>query len=111
MIPYQNRPRRTLILFLLADAKRTRGPRSGANRMGVGNSSLIYAPDEPSQATDSMAARETALGYGYASGQEAVAHFRLGELTACDIEIILPNGKGRFEQTNVKDDQRIALKP
>ena len=83
----------------------------GMNRMGVGTTVRVYRSGKLGEPTSLIAAREIAVGFGYASGQEAVAHFGLGELTECDIEISLPNGKGHIEQKAVKADQRITIKP
>ena len=54
---------------------------------------------------------EIAVGYGYASGQEAMAHFGLGKLESCDLEVILPHGKGRLTQKGVKANQLLRLTP
>jgi hypothetical protein len=79
----------------------------GANRMGIGARIEVRAAGK----TDLLACREIATGYGYASGQPAIAHFGLGPEEACDLEVILPHGKGKMSRKGVKANQRITLKP
>ncbi len=81
----------------------------GVNRNGIGSLVRVYPAGKLGQADALWCAREVAVGYGYASGQEAIAHFGLGEHPACDIEVILPHGQGRIEQLNVKANQRIVV--
>jgi hypothetical protein len=81
----------------------------GVNRQGIGALVRIYPPGKLGQADALLGAREIAVGYGYASGQEAIAHFGLGPLDACDLEIALPHGKGRLERKGVKADQRVTV--
>ena len=85
-----------------------RGP-NGVNAQGVGSRINVYPAGKLGDASQLLACREIAVGFGYASGQEAIAHIGLGNLTECDVEIILPHGKGRIEQKGVKADQRILL--
>ena len=54
--------------------------------------------------------REIGIGYGYCSGQEAIAHFGLGKVERVDIEVTLPHGKGAFKQKAVAANQRVTLK-
>ena len=46
------------------------------------------------EATALLGEREIAVGYGYCSGQEAVAHSAWQDGQR-DVEVILPHGKGR----------------
>ncbi|HEX5103131.1 MAG TPA: CRTAC1 family protein [Pirellulaceae bacterium] len=85
-----------------------RGP-AGVNRQGIGARVLVYPPGKLGQAGQLQASREIAVGFGYASGQEAIAHVGLGELTACDLAILLPHGKGRIERRSIQADQRIVI--
>jgi hypothetical protein len=57
-----------------------------------------------------LGCREISAGYGYCSGQEAVAHFGLGKVETVDVEIALPHGKGKIEQKGVKANQRLTVK-
>jgi hypothetical protein len=77
--------------------------------MGIGSMVRVYPAGKLGQADALLGAREIAVGYGYASGQEAIAHFGLGKLDSCDVEVILPHGKGRLERKGVKANQRITI--
>ncbi|MCA9117906.1 MAG: CRTAC1 family protein, partial [Planctomycetaceae bacterium] len=79
------------------------------NRMGIGSRVEIYQPGQLGQAAGLVGCREIAVGYGYASAQEAAAHFGLGELKTCDVRVILPHGAGTIEKKNVEADQRVTL--
>jgi hypothetical protein len=79
------------------------------NRMGVGSVVRIYAAGRLGDAQALLDVREIAAGYGYASGQEAIAHFGLGTAERCDVEVTLPHGRGRLERKDVKANQRITI--
>lgn len=81
----------------------------GVNRMGIGSVVRIYEAGKLGRKEALLGAREIAVGYGYASGQEALAHFGLGKLDRCDVEVILPHGKGRRERKDVKANQRLDV--
>jgi hypothetical protein len=83
---------------------------SGVNRMGIGSRVSVYAAGNLGQPSALLGCREIAAGYGYASGQPAMAHFGLGDQEAVDVEVVLPHGKGKLEQKGVKANQRITLK-
>jgi hypothetical protein len=79
------------------------------NRQGIGSQVRIYTAGKLGEPEALLGMREIAVGYGYASGQEAVVHFGLGEATSCDVEVILPHGKGRLARRGVQAGQRIIL--
>ncbi len=81
-----------------------RGP-AGVNRMGIGARIRVSAGGEV------LGLRELAVGFGYASGQPAIAHFGLGRAETCDVEVVLPHGKGTLTRKDVKADQRIVIGP
>jgi len=58
-----------------------------------------------------LGCREIASGFGYASGQPAIAHFGLGDLDLVDLQITLPHGRGMLERKGVKANERITIKP
>jgi hypothetical protein len=70
---------------------------------------LVYPPGKLGDAASLLAVREIAVGFGYASGQEAIAHVGLGELTQCDVEVVLPHGKGKITRRGVKADERVVI--
>jgi len=81
----------------------------GVNRMGVGSLVEIYAEGKVGHAESRIGCREIATGYGYASSQEAIAHFGLGKRTVCDIVVTLPHGRGTMIRKSVEADQRIVV--
>jgi hypothetical protein len=83
---------------------------NGVNRMGAGSRVNVYAAGKLGDGAALIGSREIAIGYGYCSGQEAVAHFGLGSQTSVDVEVILPHGKGRIARRGVAADQRLIVK-
>jgi hypothetical protein len=81
----------------------------GVNRMGIGTRLLVYPAGKLGDARALIGCREIAAGYGYASGQPAIAHFGLGNLAAVDIEAVLPHGKGKLTRKNLKANQRVTI--
>lgn len=82
----------------------------GTNRQGIGAVAKVYPQGQLGNASALIVAKEIAVGYGYASGQEAILHFGLGDVKVCDVEIILPHGKGRIERKDVAVDQRLTIR-
>jgi len=82
----------------------------GVNRQGIGSRVNVYAPGKLGDPSALLCSREIAVGFGYASGQEAVAHVGLGKLDTCDVEVILPHGKGTIRRAGLKANQRVTLK-
>ena len=89
---------------------RVRGGK-GVNRMGIGSIVNVYPPGRLGDASARIVSREISVGYGYASGQDARAHLGLGKLAECDLEIILPQGKGRLERKGVAANQLLVVQP
>jgi hypothetical protein len=83
---------------------------NGVNRMGVGSLVEIYETGKASVAEARIGCREIATSYGYASSQEAIAHFGLGERTACDVVVTLPHGRGTVVRKHIEADQRIVVR-
>ena len=77
--------------------------------MGVGSRVDLYEAGQSGNAVALIGSREISTGFGYASSQEAVAHFGLGTRTACDVIVTLPHGKGRIIRKAVKADQRLEI--
>ena len=88
---------------------RVEGPK-GVNRMGVGARVSAYAEGKLGQKAGLLGCREIAVGYGYASGQPAEAHFGLGKAEAVDVEVTLPHGKGRLTRKGVKANKVLTMK-
>ena len=85
-----------------------RGP-EGVNRMAIGSRVRVYPAGKLGQADALLAAREIAVGYGYASGQSAIAHVGLGKVERVDVEVLWPHGRGKIELRDVKADQRLQV--
>jgi hypothetical protein len=82
----------------------------GVNRMGIGSKVKVYPSGKLGDAGALLGCREIAIGYGWCSGQEAIAHFGLGKDEMVDVEVVLPHGKGTITQKSVKANQRMAVK-
>ncbi|HXG12830.1 MAG TPA: CRTAC1 family protein [Gemmataceae bacterium] len=83
----------------------------GVNRMGIGARVKVYSAGKLGDAAALLGCRDIGVGYGYASGQAAVAHFGLGKETVVDVEVILPHGKGTLVRRGIKANQRLTVKP
>lgn len=81
----------------------------GVNRAGIGSRICIYEAGKLGKPEALLGCREIAIGFGYCSGQEPIAHFGLGKLESCDIEVQLPHGKGKLTKLNVPADQRLVV--
>lgn len=81
----------------------------GTNRMGIGAKIRIYLAGRLADASALLGCREVSTGYGYASGQPAIAHFGLGGEAAVDLEILLPHDRGRLVRRNVQANQRLMM--
>ncbi len=81
----------------------------GVNRMGVGSKIRVYPAGKLGDASALLGYREIAIGYGYCSGQEAIAHFGLGSEKRVDVEVTLPHGKGVVSRKNIEVNQRLSV--
>jgi hypothetical protein len=83
---------------------------SGAiNRMGLGCRIQVYRAGHLGEAGALLGARELAVGYGYAAGQPAIAHFGLGSETTVDLQVTLPHGRGTLVEKGVLVDRRHSI--
>jgi hypothetical protein len=80
------------------------------NRMGIGAKVRVYKPGKTGQAEALLGYQEIGTGFGFCSGQEAVAHFGLGKTAVCDVEIILPYGRGIIRKMSVPANQTLLIK-
>lgn len=85
--------------------------KAGVNRLGIGARVNVYQAGRLGQAAALLGSGAIAAGYGYCSGQEAVAHFGLGAHRSADVEVILPHGKGRLQRRGVTANQRLTVTP
>jgi hypothetical protein len=79
------------------------------NPSGIGSRINLYPAGKLGQSDALLACREIATGFGYASGQPAIAHFGLGKLDKVAVEVVLPHGRGKIERQGVKSQQRLTI--
>jgi len=79
------------------------------NRSGIGAVVRVYPAGQLGQTKSLLGAREISSGYGYTSGQEAIAHFGLGTVPRCDVEVVLPHGRGKWERRDIEVNQRLVV--
>lgn len=79
------------------------------NRMGIGSRVELYEAGKANQKSALISSREIATGFGYASSQEAIAHFGLGDRARCDIVVTFPHGQGQIVRKSVDADQRVTV--
>jgi hypothetical protein len=80
------------------------------NRMGIGTKVRVYKAGKMGKTDALLGYQEIGTGFGFCSGQEAVAHFGLGKTAVCDVEIVLPYGRGKIGKTNVPANQTFLIK-
>lgn len=83
--------------------------KGNVNRMGIGSRVRVYAAGKAGDRSALLGAMEISAGYGYASSQEAAAHFGLGEARTCDVVVTLPHGRGEVTRRNVPADQTLVV--
>jgi len=79
------------------------------NRQGIGARITLYEAGKLGDPAAIVGNKEMAIGFGYVSGQPAVAHFGLGERATVDVLVTLPHGRGKLERKGVTADQRITI--
>ncbi len=95
----------------LRDGGTPAAPNKKVNRMGIGARINVYQAGKLGNAAGWLGCREMSVGFGYASGQPAIAHFGLGTVSVVDLEIVLPHGRGTITRQQVKTNQRIVVTP
>ncbi len=78
------------------------------NRMGIGAQIRLYEAGKLGQAKALLGFQEVTTGYGYASGQPAICHFGLGDVTAVDVLVMLPDGR-KLERAGVAADRKLIV--
>lgn len=79
------------------------------NRQGIGANIELYEAGKLGDPAALVGHKEMAIGFGYVSGQPAIAHFGLGERATVDVEVTLPHGRGKLVRKAVTADQRITI--
>lgn len=80
---------------------------SGLNRMAIGCKVKLYEQGKTGEVTSLIGHREISVGFGYASGHEAVAHFGLGSRKSCDLVIEFPHGLGSVTHKGLEVNRRF----
>jgi hypothetical protein len=84
-------------------------PTENANAMGIGARVEIYEPGHLGDVRALKGRAEIATGYGYSSGQEAIAHFGLADRRQVDLRVVLPHGGPTIERADVAANQRLII--
>ncbi|HEX6110798.1 MAG TPA: CRTAC1 family protein [Geminicoccaceae bacterium] len=84
-------------------------PADGTNAMGIGARIELYEAGRLGDPAALVGRSEIATGYGYSSGQEAVAHFGLADREQVDLRVVLPHGGAVIERAGVPANQRLML--
>jgi len=66
---------------------RVRGDGNRFNTMGIGSVVRAYRAGRAGSRRHLLGRYDMAVGFGYSSGQEAIAHIGLGSATACDLVV------------------------
>jgi len=86
---------------------RVDGRERNLNSMGIGAVVRVYAAGCLGEAEHLLGRHDIAIGTGYASGDEAMAHFGLGEAEQCDLEVRW--GTQRSYRAKVAANQRVTI--
>jgi enediyne biosynthesis protein E4 len=78
------------------------------NAMGIGSRVEVFAAGHSGDRAHLLGAQEIGTGYGYASGQPAVAHFGLGDAGAVDVVVRLPSS-AVVKRANVTAGQTLVI--
>ncbi len=74
------------------------------NRMGIGAQVKLYVPGTKTL----LGFQEVTIGYGYASGQQAICHFGLSKTETVDVEVKFPDGR-TMSRAGVRGKQRLTI--
>lgn len=79
------------------------------NRMGIGSKIRIYQAGRLGDAKALLSFDEISITQGFCTVHEPVSHFGLANVKTCDVEVVLPFGKGRITRNNVPTNQRLII--
>ena len=85
-------------------------PTDGANRMGIGARVEVFEAGRLGEAEALIGRCEIMSGFGYSSGQEAVAHFGLADRELVDVRVVLPHGGATLDREGIADGQRLVVR-
>ena len=78
------------------------------NRMGIGAQVHVYSAGKLGDGKTLLGFQEITTGYGYASGQLAIAHFGLGSAAKVDVRVTLPD-RSVLEQRDAAANQLLTI--
>ena len=81
----------------------------GSTTMGIGAKVKIYKAGMLGNVAGLLGFVEINVGYGFSSGQPAVAHFGLGNETKVDVEVTMPFGRGVYTRTSVPANRLLVM--
>lgn len=79
------------------------------NRMGVGAQVRIYSTGAKESERQLLGFQEITQNGGYSSSRPALAHFGLGKVAVCDVEVTLPSRREAIVLPGTKVNQRIVV--
>jgi len=77
------------------------------NTMGVGAVVKVYKSGSVGKADALLGRSDIAIGTGYSTGEEALAHIGLGDASSCDLEVTW--GDRRVVRRSVRCDQHVTI--
>lgn len=86
---------------------RVAGQGAGRNTMGIGAVVRLYKTGQAGKPDQQLGRYDIVVGTGYASTEEPIAHFGLGEAKDCDLEVTW-NGQ-TMRQTKVAANQALTV--
>ena len=57
-----------------------------------------------------LGCQEIHVSHGFCTGQDAAVHFGLGAARRCDVEVVLPNGRGVVRTEGVAADRVLVVR-
>jgi hypothetical protein len=86
---------------------RVDGRKANLNSMGIGAIVRVYATGHLGESKHLLGRHDIAIGTGYASGEEALAHFGVGDAEQCDLEVTWH--ERRMVRRNVAVNQLVNI--
>ncbi len=82
--------------------------KAATNRMGIGAKVSVYKAGESNRQASLLGTQEIGTGYGFSSGQAAIAHFGLGKETRVDVRVEFADGSAE-SLDSVRSNQRVTI--
>ena len=82
---------------------------AAGNTAGIGARVAVYRVGGLGRPEDLLGTATIETGNGFSSASPAAAHFGLGDVSAVDVEVTLPAGRGLVTRTGVAADQSVRV--